>query len=317
MKKILVLTASLLLSLLAHSQEAEDNAQKPLEVTVVTRAEYSNTEDDNLGNSSAYILLDGRITPNFTYSVSTHLLSSDPKLLYDLTLRSDCCNWLDWAFLGYDFGKFDVELGKLCLDPGTFELQEYDFDIYYDLASAYWSSLNVYQWGARLRWRPVDEFRVSASFTTSPNGEKPFVSKLYSYTVHASGEAGPYEGLFSFNFHQRPDMTYMKLFNMGHRFNIGNWQLTWDSTMDLSLKGVPMSQLLYATYSPNEKWAFTAEAAYETSFDLLELSPGHWFGGLLINWKPVDMLRFHGDIVYDPLFKAPRFNLGVTWQITL
>lgn len=321
MKKLVLLLAALLPGLLAHSQEADDRGAYA-EVTFVARAEYSSLESGHhLGNSSFYALVDGGFTPNLSFSVSTHLLSSTPADLYRNTLYSCSTNWLDWAYLCYDFGKFRISLGKDYISAGTWETDAYDFDSYYEISSGYWNCLQVYQWGGKFTWAPSEDFNLSAHITTSPFGERPFSSGLYSYTLHAYGKTGCYEGRMAFNFHQLEPKSYMKLFSMGHSLNFEKWQVVWDSYMDFFTKTVPMSQLLYATFSPTEKWAFTGRVAFQTVGQedegfLIRRDP-YWLGGVVVNWMPIEMLRFHALASYDSMLKSPLFNFGVTWKLTL
>lgn len=321
MKKLFLLLAALLPGLLAHSQEA-DRRGPYAEATFVARAEYSTQEyGHHLGNSSIYAFVDGGFTERLSFSVATHLLNSEPGDLYKYTLHSDVANWLDWAYLAYDFGKFQFSLGKNYIVAGTFEFDEYDCDLHYELASVYWMNMNTYQWGGKLTWSPVDNFRLSAHVSTSPFGERPFSSGLYSYTIGGGGEVGCYNGLFSFNFHQREGMTFMKMLNMGHRVNLGNWQLTWDSNYDFSAKKVPMSQLFYVTYNLGDHWTFTGKASLHTvgtdEDNWLERAGTDWFGGLVVNWTPIKMIRVHALASYDSITDKPSFNIGVTWKITL
>lgn len=316
MKKLLLTTAALLLGLLAHSQEADDLGSRYTEVTLVARAEYSSAEDDHLGNSSFYALLDGAFSPKLSYSVATHLLSSDPKSLYTNTLYSDSTNWLDWAYMTYDFGKFQFEFGKNMMQWGTFEMQEYDFDSYFELASSYWMNIpSIYQWGGKLSWTPSDSFFLAGQMTTSPCGEHPFASGLYSYSLHSGVDPCDwYSGLFSLNFVETEKGEFQSVFNMGTKFMAGNWEIVWDSTTELT-KGIPGSNMLYTTFTPSDKWSFMARVGFENA--LFEFADNRWFGGLLANWYPIESLRVHALASYDTLIESATFNLGLTWQIIL
>lgn len=317
MKKTFFLTAALLLGSLAHSQEADDLGSKYAEVTFVARAEYSSVEDDHLGNSSFYALLDGAFSNKLSYSVATHLLSSDPKSLYTNTLYSDSTNWLDWAYMTYGFSNFEIEFGKNMMQWGTFEMQEYDFDSYFDIASSYWLNMPVYQWGATFRWVPSDTFFLGGQMTASPYGERPFSSGLFSYSLHCGTESCDwYNFLCSLNFLQVDRNEFMPLFNMGHKFITGNWEFVLDSTTEM-YDGFRESAMVYANFTPSEKWKFTARAGYENMNTLFDMDCDRWFGGLLANWYPVESVRLHALAAYDSLLSSPTFNLGVTWQITL
>ena len=322
MKKTFLTSAALLLSLLAHSQEADDLGSRYAEVTLVARAEYSSVQDDHLGNSSFYALLDGAFSSNLSYSVATHLLSSCPGDLYSGTLYSNTTNWLDWAYLTYDFGQFQFELGKDCIALGTFEFMENDFDCYYELQSPFWSMLPCYQWGAMLYWTPSDVFELTASMNTSPYGEKPFASGLYSYNLRGAVTTDVYEGLYGAGMHQVDKGDYIGLLTMGHRFNLGdNWQVTWDSYCSLADFNA-YSTMLSLCYSPSDAWRFIGLSGFDNydldAEDLFAITDGgNWHAGLLANWYPIESLRVHALAAYDSFSESPLFNLGLTWQITL
>ena len=322
MKKTFLTSAALLLSLLAHSQEADDLGNKYAEVTFVARAEYSSVEDDHLGNSSFYAFLDGAFSSNLSYSVSTHLLSSYPKDLYQGTLYSNTNNWLDWAYLTYDFGQFQFELGKNCMDLGTFEFQENDVDCYYELQSAFWSMLPAYQWGANLYWTPSDKFELTAGMCTSPFGEKPFASGLYSYHLRGAFTSEFYEGMLSYGLHQRDKGDYIGLLSVGNRFYLGDkWQMTWDSYYTTT-QNATYSSMFSLCFNPSDSWALTGLAGFDDydqdADDLfVKMDDNRWYAGLLANWYPVESLRVHALAAYDSLSESPLFNLGLTWQITL
>lgn len=315
MKRILLSLALLMPASFAIAKEAS-NPGKYAEVTFVARAEYSSVQDDHLGNSSIYALLDGAFSENLSFSVSTHLLSSDPAALYQGTLYSNCTNWLDWAYMTYDFGKFNVELGKNMMHWGTFEMQEYDFDSWFDLASCQWLSLPVYQWGGSVRWTPSEDFNLGLQMTTSPFGERPFASGLYQYALSSSWSGcNWYNNLWSVNI-IGGDYT-LPVFNMGHKFLIGDkWEIVWDSTTEFWEKSCGFSNIAYVNFRPSDKWYFMARGGYENTVFGLD-GVDRWFTGALACWKPLECLRLHTLAAYDSLLESPTFNFGVTWQITL
>ena len=316
MKRLFLSLAVLLPASIAIAQEASDPG-KYAEVTFVARAEYSSVQDDHLGNSSIYALLDGAFSENLSYSVATHLLSSDPKALYQGTLYSDTTNWLDWAYMTYDFGKFNIELGKNMLQWGTFEMQEYDFDSWYDIASAYWLNLPIYQWGTCLKWAPTEDFYLGAEFRTSPLGERPFASGLFQYALSSSWSGCDwYNNLWSVNIFDAEDGT-IPVFNMGHKFIIGDkWEIVWDSTTEFLDKSCDFSNMAYVNFRPNDKWYFMVRGGLENAYVGFD-QENRWFTGALACWNPIECLRLHALAAYDSLIEAPTFNIGATWQITL
>ena len=298
---------------LAFSQEAESPGNKP-EMTVVARAEYSSVEEyHHLGNSSLYFLLDGNFTERLSYSASFHLLNADPKSLYENTLRSDNVNWLDWLLLSYDFGQFQFSLGKDYIRIGTWESDGYDFDTYYENASALWLNLPTYQWGGTLTWSPSDVFSLMAQVTTSPYGEKPFASGKYAFSLEALASFDWYNGIYSINHIDE------FIFAMGHDFSFGKVDLMWDSLTELR-SGYHGFNSLKVSYAPVEKWSFAVKAAYENAVlpDFLEEYDSNKFSGsLVVNWFPIEQLRVHALAEYNNILKAPSINLGVTWTMSL
>lgn len=319
MKKFLICVAALLPSLWGYSQE----------ITLVSRVEYSSVEDDHLGNSSFYALIDGEVSDNMSYSVATHLLSSDPLALYKDSFKSNTTNWLDWAYLTYDTGKFQFEVGKNVLNWGTFEMQEYDFDCYYELQSLYWygdtyALPNTYQWGVKASWLPTENQILSLQLATSPLGERPFASGLFSLNaMYSQEELDWYNSMVSFNAIQDYEGGILPILNFGHKFMAGDFSLTWDGTFQLQ-KNSPMSNVFSLGYTPLENLSFTAKTGCEPRID--EDGSHRLFAGLLTNWYPVEDLRLHAFVAYNR-YHVPgdvtdygdglSFNLGLTWTISL
>lgn len=305
MKRFLICIAALLPFVLGNAQE----------ITLVTRAEYSSVEDDHLGNSCFYALIDGDFTDNLSYSVSTHLLSSSPADLYKGTLHSNTGNWLDWANVTYDTGTFNFEIGKDMMQWGTMEMQEYDFDCYYDLTSYYWMNTVIYQWGASAGWTPTENSSLKVQMSTSPFGERPFASGLYSYALFGSCQPTKWwEYIFSFNFVQTAPGEFLKFFNMGAKFTAGDFTFNWDSTTELH-KGYCGSNMLYATWAPSENFSLQARALCEQG--LYEDGPDRIMGGAVLNWMPFEQLRLHALAAYDTYYGGLSYNFGVTWTISL
>ena len=313
MKKLFVLTAALLLSLLAHSQEADRSAPYT-DLTLVARAEYSSVEDGyHLGNSCFYALLDGAFTPNLSYSVETHLLSPYLQDLYTSTTYSNTTNWLDWAYLQYDLGQFGIRLGKDSIFWGTFEDQVDDYDAYYELSTYYWNLINAYQWGGSLLWTPSENFNMRANVSTSPFGEKFFSSKLWQYSIGGEVYASDwFEGIFSFNFmeyHGADGTAINPYFSKGVRFLPSeNFSITWDTTVLLKDYGVMMNSVSLK-FSPTEHFSLSGRTSL--------LGNQFMFTGLVAEWTLLDCLRIHGLASRDHQLQKTFFNIGLTWKITL
>ena len=319
MKKLLLLTAALLLGSLAHSQEADDLGTSYAEVSFVARAEFSSIEEiHHLGNSSFYALLEGAFSPNLTYYVQTHLLSSAPRYLYEGTLYSNTTNWLDYAYLNYDFGALDVTLGKDCQTFGIYEYDLDDFDVDYEFASNLWSYMPAYQWGAKLNWCPDDTFFLSAQIATSPFGERPFVSGKFAYSLkYGVTYREHFNDQYSFSFIQREDGTFFKLFCVGLNYNVGNWDLYFDGAIDFFSNKLPNIKTITANYTISDKWALSGRFGLDNMDWDWVWCENRWYGGLKAMWFPIEQLRVHALAGYDSWVNAPTFNIGLTWKMSL
>ena len=318
MKKLLLLTAALLPGLLAHSQEAEDLGSSYAEVSVVARAEFSSDEElHHLGNSSFYALLEGAFSPKLSYYVQAHLLCCVPSYLYKNTLYSNSTNWLDYAYLDYEFSQFDVLLGKTCLAFANCEFDLDDFDINYETASTFWLNMPAYQWGAQFSWNH-DDFTLSAQAATSPFGERPFASGKFAYSLKYSVDYREhFNDQYSFNFIQRPDGSFLKLFCVGLDFQTGKWNFILDGSFDLFTYKIPNCKSFQATYTLDDKWSFMARVGWDNMGEEWEKSDNRFYGGLRAFWNPIEQLRVHALAGFDSIINAPTFNIGLTWKMSL
>lgn len=321
MRKFLLCLAALLPAFSGLSQE----------FSFVTRAEYSSAEDGHLGNSSIYFIADGNFTENLSYSAELHLLSSAPADLYTATFYSNTVNWLDWFDLTYDFGPLQLSAGKEIVSWGTFENQEYDFDVWYESASTVWLSgsdfalPSVYQWGAKVTLPIADFSDISIQATTSPYGERPFASGLFAYNAMLRCRADEEQGistLSSFNLVQGVSGEFLKYGAASVRYIAGDWSFVLDNTLRFE-DAFCSSHALSVTYSPLENLSFNARGGYEQGWwnysipeQLLD-DADRIYGGLTAVWYPCEPLRVHALAAYDSLYEAPLFNVGVTWTISL
>ena len=127
MKKLLLLSAALLLCSLAHSQEGEGTGRYA-EFHLMPRMDFnpyfssSNTGDASsgitLGNTSVYTLLEGAFSDNVSFTLCNHwaavpyLTFEDTANLYGSTLYSNANNWLDVLTFDFNFGGWTFSLGK-------------------------------------------------------------------------------------------------------------------------------------------------------------------------------------------------------------
>ncbi len=298
MKKMFVTAATALLCFLAYSQEA-DELGKLAEFSVIARGEY--LYSDPLGNSSLYTLLDGSFSEHLSYSVSNHWLSSDPKSLYTNTFHSDYTNWLDWAFLTYTYDNVGISVGKAPLLWGTYEFDEYDFDIHYPFASSVWSELSCYQWGGSLSWTIMDVLTLEAGVSTSPYGERPFTSGLYVAGLRAIYDSDYFGFRAAYNHFGVGDGECTGVYSCGIRGKFAEkFSLTLDAqnavgdSENIFIKGESARAAL--DYSACDSFQILLNAGWEhydaENADLFKC-------GAALHYYPVENLRLHALGAYN------------------
>lgn len=319
MKKTLVTAATLLLCFLAHSQEADDLGQVA-EFSVIARGEYLNA--DPLGNSSLYTLFEGNFSEHFSYSISNHWLSSEPGLLYQNTFRTDDANWLDWAYLTYTSGDVGLTFGKAPLLWGTYEFDEYDYDVHIPFASSIWNSMNCYQWGASLAWQVMDVCSLEAGISTSPYGEHPFTSGIYNGGMRLVIDTGSWGCRAAYNLMGQGDANYIGVISCGVR---GSFADAFTCTVDAQSK-VGDDENIFAAgettsvslnYAACDKLEALVHAGLE-HYDASNVNMGHV--GAALHYYPIENLRLHalcsynyGDLKVDyPVV----FSFGLTYTFT-
>lgn len=317
MKKTLVTAATLLLCFLAHSQEADDLGQVA-ELSVVARGEY--LYGDPLGNSSLYTLLDGSISEHFSYSIANHWLSSDPVSLYTNTFRSDDVNWLDWAYLTYNSGDFFVNMGKMVVLWGTYEMDEYDFDVHYPFASNTWNNLPAYQWGFSLGWQPLEQLTLETALLTSPYGEHPFTSGMYNLGFRAKGEADGLGAILAYNLYNRPDAKPVGVLSWGGQYAFDTFSITVDGSNRL------YGDEFVSGNTTNINFNYCGFDGFELLVNLgqegVDENAFCIRGGMALHYYPMENLRLHllGAYNYSELAGEkdgfPSFSVGLTYTFT-
>jgi hypothetical protein len=314
MNKSLVTAAMLLPCFLAHSQEA-DEPGGAAELNVIARAEY--LYSDPLGNTSLYTLLEGSLSEHFSYSVSNHWLSSTPGSLYTNTFRSDDVNWLDWAYLTYSEGAFDVNLGKMPLLWGTYEFDEYDYDIHLPFASSVWNCMNSYQWGLSVTYNYSEWGRLEAGVSTSPYGEHFFTSGLYSFGARAVAEGDFLSSRIAYYGFQTGDGLQGAL-SAGIRSNIlDNLSLTFDVQTvvgsDEYVLVAGQTASMAVDYAPSDEIGLRLYTGFERN---QELEMNTDTAGALVAWSPLENVRLHALCAYkwgnEEISSALQFSVGLT-----
>ncbi len=234
MKKILLFWGLLLLAVSSiYAQSAE--------ITITPRFEGEMTKlpsqnaEFGFGMSSLYGFVDGNFrNENFSYSASVHLLSSEPKYLYNYETPFTDGTWLDWAYLSYDGALFGGSLGKMSLNTGLTEFDANDVDCFSPLVSSVWNSITVYQWGGAFRFTPWETQCFEAQFLTSPQMTK-LSDKDFAWSVAWRGEFGGFSTFWSLNQQRYSDFEdgshgFVTMVGFGNTLTLDHVKLSLDIT---------------------------------------------------------------------------------------
>ena len=334
MKKFLVVCAACLLScFLVRAQEADD-AGRSVGLSVIPRfdlnpifsTEKGGSGEFTLGDSSLYTLLEGNLSDSFSFSIANHWLAYDKEsiqALYQNTWRSDDVNWLDWAYLTFETNGWSLTAGKQPMTVGSFEFDEYDFEVPSFLCSTVWNSMNVYQWGAKAGWtNPAENTSISLQMTTSPFGERPFSSKLFNYSAEWRGTYGAFENIWSVTAVQRAPGDFLPVLTLGQRYTIADmttfaldcFSVVGDE-FEILQKGVTLNGSV--TVAPSERLSVTgriiAESNSETgNKDLVVGMSGFWFP-----LKNNDSLRLHASAGWRHDWNQVSLTVGALYYLNI
>lgn len=334
MKKLFLSAAALLLCLSAFSQTAE--------LSVIGRLEGNHCESEpgivtpglNWGNSSLYTLFEGSFSEKFSFTLLNYWLNSTPKDLYSATLHSDMGNWLQNCYITFSDKGFSASAGKMCMFFGGFENDDYDFDVDYDLASSQWNGMQVYQWGLSVGYTlPSEMSTFSLQAVTSPFGERPFSSGLYSFGFEWRGDLGFYHSIWSAGLIGSEKGKFDKTFTLGNKFDIGekvavgaDYTFYNGYCIHSLINGLEEEQIEGNSYNghtilgtidvnPGEKWEILAKGGYEKS----SLADAGWYAGGVLRFYPLNdsrALRIHAAGAYRSL-TGYSFTIGATLNLSI
>ena len=328
MKKILVVCAAAMLCCsLAYAQEA-DEPGTGAELTIVPRVDFGLPL--SLGNSSFYSFFDGNLTENLSFSISNHWASfalTDKKFdseaitdLYKYTWRSDWTNWCDWAYFDYNVGNFDIMLGKFTMAVGGMEFDFNDVECHTPLMSSLWSEFSPYQWGGCFGWTDSSEnTTLSLEMVTSPFGERPFGSGLFSYGLKWTGEYGPLNNIWSVS-HMDTGDGYFTLVSLGQSLAICDdlsVTVDWSNAICDPTDWLVYGNSAYASldWQPCDKWEFLVKGGFESAKDY----DGGSSIGCAAHWFPLESgnLRVHGNFGYRDFGAVSDYyaTIGVLYQL--
>lgn len=282
---------------------------------------------------NVYTFLDGEIGEHVSYSFANHWVSKDTKSLYQNTWRSWDVNWCDWANITLTFGGFSLTAGKDMMLTGLNEEQPNDIDNYKWYCSAFWNSLQIYQWGAKAAYDfEAAHTRFEVQFTSSPFDEKPF-EQDGALSFGISGEYGFYHPYLTANFIRFDNSGYSEegittrnkycILSLGNLFTVSD-------DLSLSLDWVfrpnaPIStgnHLIFGTdWRFHDHLGLKIKGGYEwnrgIAEDLLEIDGKNWFAGAILQWYPLksDDLRIHAAGGYNKIFEKNYFTVGITYNL--
>lgn len=352
MKKILALTVAALCYFCTYSQEAEASGNIPtliisprFEVNPYIRTGGGGYSGVDFGTSSLYTLLEGSVGDNFSYYMSNHWVSTDTKSLYQNAFRSDSFDFIDILTLSYSVGRFTFTVGKDMLSIGGYELDPLDIEQHAILCSPFWNNCTIYQWGGKVEYTTKDEAStVALQFGTSPFGEYPFKSKLFSYSFMWYGEYGCFAPIWSANLIEYEPGTFIKIASLGNGFFVGNFA----AEIDLMYKHLncgwrdgygkesnhEFSVVSKFGYTLKDKVELFVKGGYEhrTGLDIFgyeddfcfmptDLSTKSFaFYGGGVNYYPLRSskdLRLHAVIAANTHSKSLALSIGATYHFNL
>lgn len=340
MKKILSVCAAFLLPCcLLFSQEAESSGAGA-ELSVVPRLDLGicgpvgNNDasvEPTLGNSSVYTLFEGNISEHISFYVENHWASfalADKKWdkyaytdLYKHIGHSDWDNILNAAYLQYDFDAgVWVNVGKNLLYMGGMEFDEYDYNIHPMMASTLWNNFQPFQWQVSAGWSN-ETTTLGVQMCTSPYGEHPFGSGIYSYGAQWRGEYGPLANIWSFSFVGKGDGEYYPLLSLGQKFDIcENLSVSADYSNAVSLDVLEKGHSAYAgiSWKPLDKFEFVGRAGMENSkWYALWGDRTRWNFGAGVHWFPLkdsEDLRVHATFSRNNVYGCYEALVGLVYN---
>ena len=300
------------------AQEADPENNVP-QVSVIGRFDYPFIP-------YLYTLVEGNLGEYLSYSISNHWVSDEPTTpeLYQNTWRSDVLNWCDWANVSLNLGNWSLTLGKDAMAVGSFEIDQYDWDSYWEINSTFWNNAQVYQWGGKLTYTtPSEASAFSLQATSSPFNFRPFDSKLMSYAAMWTGDYGIYRSLWSLNLIQYASEKgeNIKMFASGNQLDVTDWlTLGADYLFGYDQEATFHSFAFSADFFISDHFELLAKGGYEVSGTPLFEMPYErsYIGGALQYYPLADSqdLRLHALACYDTL-EGTLLSAGITYNFNL
>ena len=291
------------------------------EVYVHARMGYEHDFSEQVGRfdgNGLYLGIDGKISPNFSYSLYHCIASS-----YDAGLSGfDNTSWLT---VSYEHDWFSITAGKDGVLLGNFEYDADDIDSYYFMNSSFWNVFDCWQWGLSASFYPADDHELTIQACNSPLsfGEP----NLFAYALGWRGEWDWYESYWTANMWQYDEGSYMKLLNFGNRFTFDDFSFDLEymtrasDIRDIFTRDFTLS--IAPSYEFSDWGRITGRFGWEKcgEDELMEYGydGSYMFYGLAAEFFPVpdyEDLRLHASWGHG-CNRSHILNIGVTWKFSL
>ena len=271
-----------------------------------------------------YTLVEGDLGEQFSYSISNHWVGDDTRALYQNTWHADSYNWCDWAYLSFNPGNWSFTLGKDVIAIGSFEIDQYDWDSFWELNTSFWNNAQVYQWGAKAAYTlPSETSTFALQLSSSPFNYKPFDSRLLSYSLQWRGEFDMYRSLWSANLIQYGNGKdeSIKMFCSGNQLDVADWlTLGLDYLFGYAPDAASHTFNYTADFFISDHFELLAKGGYEVGgMPLFDMPYERYFAGGVLEYYPLadsQDLRIHALAGYDSL-EGPLFSGGITYNFNL
>jgi hypothetical protein len=289
------------------------------DVSVHARMGYEHDFLEQVGrfdSNGLYLGIDGKISPNFSYSFY-HCIATDDG--------GDFFTNTNWLTVTYENDFMAIKAGKDNVLVGSFEYDAYDVDSYWFMNSSFWNAFDSWQWGASASFYPADDHELTIQACNSPFsfGEP----NLFAYALCWRGEMDFFESYWTANLWQYDTGSYMKSVNLGNRFSFDDFSVDLEyMTRATDLKNL-FTQDFTLMAAPSYEFAdwgrvtgkFGWEKCGEDALMGYGYDGSYMFYGLAAEFFPIEDyedLRVHASWGHG-CNRPHVFNIGVTWKFSL
>lgn len=298
----------------------------------------------NYGNTSLYTVLEGELSPSWSFSLINHWIGADwgaagfrdgvlaptAGLYAREALRQfipfsgeGANNFIDCAYITYAPGAFSFSAGKMPMIVGGFDYDDYDFDIHPAATSLFWNSFPVYQYAVSAAWTTPSE-RTTFTLQGSMNPD----NQGLAGGLKVTGTYGPYSLNWSAVLMETVDMlspasvSLRPILSIGNRLTLKYFTLTLDylnccgdpSYETSCIDGHTLLGTVKFTLPDDDRWDISMRSAL--NFITGEPNVLYPVTSLQGNWFPLrdsKQLRIQACAGFTP--RANVFaTLGMTWN---